>query len=209
MSEAREYRGRQLPWLNIVRFHKEIASRGEESLFSFNNDDQSDRWSSLQRFLPDSLSGPWALSSTAVRSRSFRLACEQGQHQSLFVGGPCYRAAEKIENNWYARWRPLLYREVELVTQGDEIRLVPKQAHWQVSPLVFALLDRMQALPAEVERFADAIVDRAGMLLTASTAPSPADAILSAALQLVPELEAELTHPLRASDFKEQPTPWV
>ena len=209
MSEALEYRGRRLPWLNIVRFHKEIASRGEESLFSFNGDAQSERWTSLEGFSLVSLSGPWSVSSAAIRSGNFRLACEQGQHQSLFIGGPCYRGVERIDNSWHPRWRPLLYRQIELVTEDEIIRAVPNQAHWQVSPLVLALLDRLQVLPAESERFADAIIDRAGMLLTAGAAPTTSDAVLAALFQLAPEIETELTHPLRAGDFHDQPTAWV
>ena len=45
-----EHRGRELPWLPIVRFHKEVACRAEESFFSLTGDDQAERWSSVENF---------------------------------------------------------------------------------------------------------------------------------------------------------------
>ncbi len=134
-SDNIEHRGRDLPWLPIVRFHKEIACRAEESFFSLSGEDQAERWSSLIDFEPDDLGGPWTLSAHGLRSQSFQLAVEQGQHETVFIGGPCYVAWENVEGKWWARWRPILYREVEITRSGETLRLTPRQAQSKSKPM--------------------------------------------------------------------------
>jgi hypothetical protein len=68
-----EHRGRQIPWLPVVCFHKEIVTRAEQGFFSLNGrDDQADRWSSLADFAAVDLAGPWTISEGGIRSRPFR-----------------------------------------------------------------------------------------------------------------------------------------
>ena len=51
------WRSRGIPWPAIIRFHKEIAARAEQSFFSlYAKDDQAERWSSLLDYSPDELS---------------------------------------------------------------------------------------------------------------------------------------------------------
>lgn len=57
-----EYRGREIPWLPVVRFHKEVVTRAEEGFFSlYGRDDQAQRWTSLPNFDPADLSDPWQI----------------------------------------------------------------------------------------------------------------------------------------------------
>jgi very-short-patch-repair endonuclease len=205
------HRGRKLPWLPIVRFHKEVACRAEESFFSLAGDDREERWSSLENFDPDDLAGPWVLDAKDVRSQSFRLAVGQGEHESaVFIGGPCYVGSEKDFNgNWHARWRPILYREVEVRATDGKMHVIPRQAHWQLSPLIYSLLDRLSAKPAvPMEELADSVMAKAASLVASGVADQ-SEAVIRALVGMVPELESELTKEVRANAFRVMPTPWV
>jgi very-short-patch-repair endonuclease len=206
--ETPAHRGRELPWLPIVRFHKEIACRAEESFFSLTGDDQAERWSSVENFEPEELAGPWALDAQDVRSQHFRLAVGQGEHESVFIGGPCYVGWERVDGKWMARWRPILYREVEIRQANGGFEVVPRQAHWQLSPLIYSLLDRLSARPASVDDLADSIVEKAASLIERGLADQ-SEAVIRVLVGLVPELESELSKEIRANAFKVMPTPWV
>lgn len=206
--ETPAHRGRELPWLPIVRFHKEIACRAEESFFSLAGDDQAERWSSVEHFEPDELAGPWRLDARDVRSQHFRLAVGQGEHESVFIGGPCYLGWENVGGKWLARWRPILYREVEIRQANGGFKVVPRQAHWQLSPLIYSLLDRLSARPASVDDLADSIVERAASAGESGLA-NQSEAVIRVLLGVVPELEPELRREISANAFKVMPTPWV
>ena len=206
--ETPAHRGRDLPWLPIVRFHKEIACRAEESFFSLSGDDQAERWSSVENFDPDELVGQWRLDAQDVRSQHFRLAVGQGEHESVFIGGPCYVGWENVGGKWLARWRPILYREVEIRQSNGGFKVVPRQAHWQLSPLIYSLLDRLSARPASVDDLADSIVEKAASVVESGLADQ-SEAVIRVLLGMVPELEPELRKEIRANTFKVMPTPWV
>ena len=110
------WRSRGIPWPAVIRFHKEIAARAEQSFFSlYPKDDQAERWSSLLDYTPEEISGPWRIPRESIASHPFRLALDQGGQESVFLGGPCYVGWEKGERGvWIASWRPLFYREVEV-----------------------------------------------------------------------------------------------
>ena len=83
-----EHRGREIPWLSVVQFHHEIATRAEQGFFSlYAKDAQDERWSSLTDFEPETMPGPWGCSEEVIRSKTFLQAIELGQHESLFLGG--------------------------------------------------------------------------------------------------------------------------
>lgn len=207
-SEIVEHRGRELPWLNIVRFHREVACRAEESFFSLNGDDQAERWSSLEDFDPADLAGPWEVEAESVRSQSFRLAVAQGEHETVFVGGPCYVGWENDNGKWWARWRPILYREVGVATSDGGVEIVPRQAHWQLSPLIYALLDRLSVKPDGIENLADAVVEKAASLVANGLA-AQSEAVVRALVAIVPELAEEISKEIRSGTFRVLPTPWV
>ncbi len=146
-APAASWRSRGIPWLETIRFHKEIAARAEQSFFSlYAKDDQAERWSSLVDFEPDGFSGPWGISRAAIRSQPFRLNTDQSGHESVFLGGPCYLGWEKGEKGgWIPNWRPLFYREVEIRTQNGAYEISPKQGAWSLTPLIYGLLNQVQA----------------------------------------------------------------
>jgi hypothetical protein len=203
--------GRELPWLPIVRFHKEIVARAEQGFFSLNGrDDQADRWTSLPGFSPDDLAGPWTISAEGIRSRPFRLALEQGQHDSLFLGGPCFLGwVQSAQRKWMPQWRPLLYREVALEQAGDDIRLVPQQGTWSLTPLLYGLFDRMEVdVGASLDEFAGALIEMAAGYAEAGDGALD-QRLFQALFSKIPGVEEEFTKQARPDTFHTLPTPWV
>jgi very-short-patch-repair endonuclease len=202
-----EYRGREIPWLPVVRFHKEIAARAEQNFFSLDaRDSQTERWSPLNGFEPSDLAGPWTAVEQSVGSQPFRSALEQGQHESVFLGGPCYVGWEKSpRGKWIARWRPLLYREVEVRSDDEGLHIVPKQGAWSMSPLVYGLLDRAQvSLEGTLDDLANRLIERA--VGSDDHATPLADRVMRALFSEAREIEGDLS---RSIDGGTKAPAWV
>lgn len=204
------YRGREIPWLPVVQFHKEVVARAEEGFFSLNGrDHQADRWTSIADFDPNDLAGPWSAPANALVSRAFQLALEQGQHDTLFLGGPCYLGWSKGPGagDWVPKWRPLLYREVSARIDGDHIEIIPQQGNWGLTPLLYSILDRMEVLS---ETPIDAIAATLIEIAAAGGGDTPmARRLFEALFNRVPGIEAEFTKQPRRDTFRVMPTPWV
>jgi len=197
-----------LPWERIVRFHLEIACRGEQSFFSLQGDADSERWTSLRGFSPNGLAGSWQLRHEQINSNSFRLAARQGSHQTVFIGGPCYLAMEFSNGQGFPRWRPLLYREVGLELSGESVVVTPRQAYWQLNPLIYAAMDRLSVRADGYEEIANQLVESATRIIDTQSVDA-GSALRAALLRIVPELEAEIAKPLDPGHFREPPTEWV
>jgi hypothetical protein len=203
-------RGRDIPWAQVVRFHRAIVARSEEGFFSLNaRDHASERWSSLHDFDPFTTAGPWQLSVDALRSRQFRLAADQGQLESVYLGGPCYLSWTRPGRDaaWVPAWRPVFYREVRLLHDGERISILPAQGKWSLSPLVTLLLERREVT-------ADTPLDDLGAAILEDAASGDdsvplAERVLDALFRKVPELESVLSETPSPDDFKVQPSPWV
>ena len=206
------HRRRELPWLQIVRFHKEIVTRAEEGFFALNGkDDQSDRWSSLQTFTPSRLAGPWVIPVEALQSKPFRLALEQGQAESLLLGGPGYMKWSKGANNTSdPQWCPILYREVACLNVSGGLELTPVQGKWNLSPLVLSQFTRFELDPdCQLEELASQLIEAATSRAN-STGRAMHEAILEVMASKFPALEAELSKNCPNTNiFKILPTPWM
>ena len=206
------HRGRDIPWTNIVQFHKDVVARAESGFFSLNGkDDQAERWTSLPNFLPTDLAGPWTLDRDDIHSQPFRLALEQGNHSSVFLGGPGFLGFDRPYPNskWLAQWRPLLYREVEIKPQGSTFSIIPKSGIWGVTPLLYSQLDRLEVtLDRSLEEIATALIEKAASIQKLEQTPL-ANAILDAFSREIPAIEETLTRVPKQSDFGVPPSPWV
>jgi len=206
-----EYRGREIPWLPVVQFHREVVTRAEQGFFSLNGrDDQAERWSSLPEFDPADLAGPWQIEQNDIHSQPFRLTIEQGQHESLFLGGPCYLGWSKsMHGRWAAQWRPLLYREVELRANGSQWEVVPKEGSWSVTPLLYGLFDRLEVSIGELhDELAARLIEKAAGYCQLEQ-ESFHTGIFRALFSEVPDAETELTKRIQNDTFNVEPTPWV
>jgi len=207
----REHRGRQIPWLPVVRFHKEIVARAEEGFFSVGGrDDQNDRWSSLLEFDPVDLAGPWVLGEDQLRSQPFRLALEQNPPDSLFLGGPCFLGwSRSLNGRWVPQWRPLLYREVAVVGGGDDLEFVPQQGAWSLTPLLYGLFERMEfSLDVSLDDFATSVIELAAGY-GQTDGESLGSRIFRALYSKLPGAEEAFHNDARPDTFKIPPTPWV
>lgn len=206
-----DYRGREIPWLPVVRFHKEVVTRAEEGFFSLHGrDDQAERWTSLPNFDPCDLAGPWQFDCGDIHSQPFRLTLEQGQHESLFLGGPCYLGwLRSTQGHWMPQWRPLLYREIDLRPNGSHFEVVPKEGSWSVTPLLYRLFDRLEVSVGEsLDDFASRLIEKSVGYRRHEQAPL-VRSIFRALFSEVPDAEAECTKEIRRDTFDVQPTPWV
>jgi len=206
-----DYRGREIPWLSVVRFHKEVVTRAEQGFFSlYGRDDQAERWTSLPDFDPSDLAGPWQIESDDIHSQPFRLTLEQGQHESIFLGGPCFLGWSKsMRGGWMPQWCPLLYREIELRHSSSRFEVVPKEGAWSVTPLLYSLFDRLEVCVGDsLDEFAARLIEKAARYRQLEQAPLDRS-IFRALFSEVPDAETDLTKEVRDGTFDVQPTPWV
>ena len=205
-----EIRGRDIPWLQVVQFHKEIVKRAESGFYALNGNDRlNNRWSCLEGFDPDELAGPWTVPTESVSSRPFRQAIEAGEHDALYIGGPGFVGWEASFGKFYPRWQPLLYREVVVEEHDEGLMLVPAQGAWNVSPLFFGLLDRKSlALPDDSDAFAARMMDLA-MRRREGGIESMAQAITDAFCAEFQDTEPELKRHESNNPFDSPATPWV
>jgi hypothetical protein len=209
--ETIAYRKREIPWLRVVRFHKEVIKRDEESFFALTGrDDQSERWTSLVGFEPDGFAGPWVLDVASIRSRQFRLAVEQRQHQELYLGGPCVHTGHGSQGaDRRARWRPLLYREIELREADGAYEIVPREGNWGFTPLMYRLLHYLEVFADDyLDDLVGRVVERATEYSRINMEPLR-DAVFRALYSEVPEIEAALSEGDDPVTSRVRPTPWV
>lgn len=205
------WRSRGIPWPAVIRFHKEIAARAEQSFFSlYAKDDQAERWSSLLDYAPEEISGPWRIPRESIASYPFRLALDQGGQESVFLGGPCFVGWEKGERGvWIASWRPLFYREVEVRAANGAYEISPKQGAWSLTPLIYGLLNQVQVdTGAPLDVLANRIMAKAAAYRNDAATPWNV-ALAKATASIVPELESVISRELRTGDVPVQPTPWL
>jgi len=196
-----------VPWLSLVRFHKEVVKRAEEGFFSLSVvSAQSDRWTSLKGFDPATLSGPWEVSLERVTSRDFLHAFAAGRHAETYIGGPgFYGFFKDKQGNWTPQWRPLLYRQVTLEPHDDgTLFIAPAQGVWELSPLVAKLIDQ-HAVAADSSALVTQVLEDAEVRHDTS-AVTYGEAVKQAFLTLLPALEEDLAKTARV---RETPSPWV
>ena len=205
---------RDVPWVSLIQFHKEICRRAEESFFSLSaGDANSERWSSFERFEPSDLAGPWELPISAVVSEQFLSRIKSDETLELVLGGPSWFAWKKKDGgDWYLDWRPVLYREVRAELVGDKIRLVPQSGNWDISPLVFELLDKRQVSSAmPLEESMGQILENIQRLQQSegkSATASASETLAAYSSELGDELR-KAQHQFPRDKVRRIPSPWV
>ena len=156
------------------------------------------------------MSGPWLLPRDVIQSQSFRLALEQREHETVFLGGPCYLAWEKGErSSWLASWRPLFYREVKIQSEGNDYVIHPDAGAWAITPLIYKLLDQLQLdVGCPLEAYASQVIEKAAVIRDVQTL-AWSDALRRAIETITPELRDALTKTFRQNEVPTEPTTWV
>ncbi len=191
-----------IPWLNIIRFHKEIVSRAEDQFFALEggSPDHS-RWTSLRSFDPCGSAGPWEVQSNDFKSETFRRHLDQGTHESCFIGTACYRSDINLQGEWKARWVPLLYREVEIREEEGVFKVNPLAGSWSLSPLFLSLLERLEIRPKD-----DLVRQLLGEVHGDNHSFS--EQVLNALFRLYPEVRRDLMSPT-PNGWVDTPSSWV
>lgn len=144
------HRRRQIPWRDVIKHHKEITRRAEEEFFSLPvYQADSERWSSISSSCPENFAGPWKLNTTDLNSTGMQRSIKAEGPTEYFLGCACWHAMKKIGDKWVIDWRPAIYRQVEILVDEGKVVLKPTQGKWEVSPLVFSLLDKKSSHPAQ------------------------------------------------------------
>lgn len=154
----------EVPWLDLVRFHREVLRRGQEAFYSLpDTENGRERWGELVAFQPDSLAGPWTVSLSDISHQAFVRRIKSEEITEVYIGGPCWHRRQNYRGNWFSAWSPVICREVRLEMIGDDrIKLEPQQGTWDVSPPVFDLLERMSIQPeAELDALVPELVEQA------------------------------------------------
>ena len=159
----------ELPWNLLLKFHREIRVRAEQSFFSFFAADQnSERWSSIAGFEPSGLAGPWYTGAESILSKPIRDSIAVVDAGNFILGGLCWYAWVKPADGGTPRleYRPALVREVAIsIDEDGRLTFDPLQGGWDFSPLLYQWFENLQLKEAQVAGLDDAlprILEKAG-----------------------------------------------
>jgi len=141
------YKKRDIPWDKIVELHKEITRRGADDFFSLPlRETDSERWSPLKDFHPDSFSGPWSIPQESVVSQSLARLIRSGGCDVLYIGVPCWSTRRRMDGEKWAPYQQLVIcREVRVEMDPENgIRIVPEEGYWYSAPPVQEFMDQKE-----------------------------------------------------------------
>lgn len=199
-----------VPWTNLVRFHRAIVRRAEEGFWALDaSTAASERWSSVQGFVPQQLEGPWSIEASRVTSQPWRQLLHQGKHGTVFIGGPCFVGTATFDTTRKSCWQPLYYREVSISEREEGLEISPVGDAWILSPPVHQLLDRWQLRPdVEPDELSAQAIEEAKRAI-AQEGASVSTALFRALVRLVPEVETRFNMDPRLAFPTTTPSAWV
>lgn len=202
---------RQIPWDKVISFHKEIASRAEESFFSLNIDDEADRWSSIEGNIVNNLSGPWKIYKNNIKNKSIERNIKQSNINELFLGGPCwFKWNKSFSNKFIGKWQPLLYKEVKIkILHNGSYEIIPDQGGWEISPLIYNLLDFKGVVPIKpLDELILEIIEKAEGISQYENLDL-GQTIFKILTSYIPELKEDLMKEFPKRGNMEKPSDWI
>ena len=198
----------RINWLKIVQFHKEIIQSAQKEVFQLTIETASKRWTSLDYFEPNDTAGPWTIDLPSVRQTGFFESFKGRNTPTCFIGVPGYLGSKQNQGQWENFWTPLIYREVSVEQNGDEVLIKPIAAHWHICP---GVLEWMTSKEVSVETSPSKIVEE--ILEEAqnkSATEALSDRLLEAFLARVPALSDKLRLDWRFNKIPDnkKPSPW-
>ena len=139
------HKKREIPWDKVVRFHKEIVRRAEETFFAFPlRTLDSERWSPLKDFFPTSLAGPWTIPQKSVVSQPLARLVRSRDIDVLYIGVPWWSIRQRVDSKkWASYLQPVLYREVRVELDLESgFQIVPEKGNWEISPRVYEFMEQ-------------------------------------------------------------------
>lgn len=200
----------EIPWPKLVAFHRAIVRRAEEGFWALDaSSSTSERWSSVQAFVPLELDGPWQIEAAQLNSGPWRQLLHQGKLETIFLGGPCFVGSATFGSKLKSSWQPLFYREVSINEREGGLEIRPSGDTWVLSPPVHQRLDRWQLRPdLEPDALSAQALVEARRILKQDGSPAH-DALYRALVRLIPEVESRFELDPRRAFPTTPPTGWV
>lgn len=206
------HRKREIPWIRIVQFHKEITRRAEEAFFALPlGEPDSERWSSLTGFRPASLSGDWTIPQKTIVSQPLARAIRNGDIGELFLGCPCWLKWGRDQGNRaILYWQPIIYREVRVeLDSEDNFKIVPEKSNWDISRPVFEFMEKKGVQPAKpLDKLLPELIEIAHFR-SKKEDRDLTDCLIEEIGRAIPELGYELNKEIPRGRVKSTPSPWV
>ena len=206
-----DYKTREIPWEKVVNFHKEIASRAEESFFSLIINDESDRWTSIKEFELSNLAGPWYINNNNLLNKSLERSIKQKNITEIFIGGPCwFKWGKDNKKNFVLKCQPLLYKEVK-INQLDNgmFQILPEQGKWCISPLLYTIIDKKGIVPIKpLDILIPEILEKAQSILEYED-KDLSQVIIKVLISYIPELTDDLTKEFPIKNSINKPSDWI
>lgn len=208
------HRRRKIPWLDVVKHHKEITRRAEEDFFSLPvAQTDSERWSSILSSSPNNFAEQWTFPLENIMSAGMQRNIQGGNTTEFFIGCGCWHTEKnvKINDKWVTSvdWRPAIYKQVEIRVDDEIVTIEPAQGKWEFSPLVFALLDKKSSCPAqELDEWLPQLLESA-FKNHESSGKDISFALIEVLSRDLPALGEELQKTFPRDKIKQKPTQWI
>jgi very-short-patch-repair endonuclease/GTP cyclohydrolase I len=141
---------REIPWLKVIQFHKEIVQMSQDDFFALQLGTQkklnSHRWTLIDKFIIEDMAGPWEIPYESITNESLLEIILNKNVTGGYLGGPCW--ISKIENTPSVEClNPLFYINVKLELDEEFIRIIPSEGNWDLSPKIYEILSRSEIEP--------------------------------------------------------------
>lgn len=211
MLQPEHFIRRDIPWPNVVAFHREIARRAEETFFALPlGRTPSDRWSSIANLEIQDFSGEWRTTGPSLQSESFRNSVLGNRVGEAFMGGPCWVQSKKEGTGWRQEWCPFLYRAVRFdMAQEGFLQIIPDQGGWEISPIVMNVLDRKGFCPRlPISELLPEVLE-SSQVTSQETGRSLTDCLIEKIGQEFPDFVELFSKAVRRENLPYAPSRWV
>ncbi|MDA0525451.1 AAA domain-containing protein [Methanococcoides alaskense] len=191
------FKKREIPWLNVIQFHKEIVQMDRDNFFSLplGNKEQlnSHRWTLIDNFLIEDMAGPWEISYESVTSKPLLEAISNKNIIEGYLGGPCWVNSKRGQNSFSDYLNPLFYISVKLELDEGLIRIIPSEGSWDISPMIYDILTKGEIEPEKsLEDMTHEVIEKAHAI-SDQNEQSLSLNLLNELFKQIPELETILT----------------
>ncbi|MDD3052565.1 MAG: hypothetical protein PHR06_15700, partial [Candidatus Cloacimonetes bacterium] len=205
---------REIPWLKVIQFHKEIVQMSQDNFFSLplgiQNQSNSDRWTLIDQFTIEDMAGPWEISYESVTSKPLLEAISSRNIIEGYLGGPCWINSKRDKNSLAKYLNPLFYRSVQLELDEECIRIVPSEGSWDLSPKIYEILSENEIESEKpLEDTTHEIIEKAHVLFDKDE-QNLSQCLLNEIFNLIPELEKIFTETsIKNENLKFGNHPWT
>lgn len=202
---------RDIPWIDVIRFHKEIIQMDRDDFFSFSLDPNiefdSERWTILHPFYLEDLAGPWEIKKESIVSPSLLQAISNKIIVEGYIAGPCGVISESNKKDTKKKLKPILYRSVRLEIDDNNINIVPEDGKWDLSPLQ----NKNDKIDIEIpiDTIVYEIIEKSNLEAIEKNA-SISEIIVAKLIEIIPEVKKMYSQVIvNTPTFKDIEYPWI